>query len=57
MSRNVTVRATDELVDLMNEATKVVKSGTAKKFTRNDLMVDAIEAYCKEVLKNKKNKK
>jgi hypothetical protein len=57
MSRNVTVRATDELVDLMNEATKEVKSGTAKKYTRNDLMVDAIEAYCKEVLKNKKNKK
>lgn len=57
MSRNVTVRVTDELADLMDEATREVQSGTAKKFTRNDLMVDAIEAHCKEVLKNKKNKK
>jgi hypothetical protein len=57
MSRNVTVRVTDELADLMDEATKEVQSGTAKKFTRNDLMVDAIELYCRGILKNKKNKK
>lgn len=55
MTKNVTVRATDALIDLMDQAVKEVQSGTAKRFTRNDLMVDAIEAYCRAVLK--KNKK
>ena len=44
----------EQLKKLMDEAVAEIKKGTARNFTRNDLMIDAIEAYCKGVLRNKK---
>ena len=50
-TKNVTIRATHDLISLMERALEQIQMGTAKKYTRNNLMVDAIEAFCRGVFR------